>query len=59
MGKVDSIHGTMVTGELSSPEVDDVLDDLAEIVTSMDGEVMVLQGDERPGQTGVAATGRF
>lgn len=58
-GKIDPIHGTMVAGELSNPEVDDVLDDLAEIVISMDGEVLVLQGDEMPSETGVAATYRF
>lgn len=58
-GKIDSIHGTMVPGELSDPEVDDVLDDLAEIVISMDGEVMVLQSGNMPSQTGAAATYRF
>lgn len=58
-GKIDAIEGTMVPGELSDPEIDDVLDDLAEIVMGMDGEVLVLQSDEMPSQTGVAATYRF
>jgi len=58
-GKIDAINGTMVPGELSNPEIDDVLDDLAEIVMGMDGEVLVLQSDEMPSKTGVAATYRF
>lgn len=58
-GKIDTIKGTIVSGELSDPEVDDVLDDLAELVLSMDGEVMVLQDSDMPSKTGVAATYRF
>lgn len=58
-GKIDTTNGIMVPGELANPEIDDVLDDLAELVMSMDGEVIVLQNKEMPSQTGVAATYRF
>lgn len=58
-GKIDTTNGIMVPGELANPEIDDVLDDLAELVMSMDGEVIILQNKEMPSQTGVAATYRF
>ena len=39
--------------------VDDLLDDLAELVLRMGGQVQVVPADRMPTQTGVAATYRF
>jgi hypothetical protein len=41
------------------PEVDDLLDDIAELALKMGGEVVVVPSDRMPGETGVAATYRF
>jgi hypothetical protein len=51
--------GQALPGDLSDPGVDDVLDDLAELVLRMKGEVVVVPADRMPSDTGVAATYRF
>lgn len=57
-GTVDAT-GRIEPGELSHPEVGDVLDDLAEAVLRMKGQVVVVPADRMPSRTGVAATYRF
>jgi len=58
-GKIDKATGKIKPGELSSPELDDVLDDLAEMVLRMNGEVVVVPSEQMPSATGVAALYRF
>jgi hypothetical protein len=58
-GRIDAATGQIQTGDLSNPEVDDLLDDLAEIVSSKDGQVMVIPPEQMPTKTGAAATCRY
>lgn len=58
-GKLDPTSGKLEFGDLHHPEVDDVLDDFAELALKMDGQVMLLAADEMPTTTGVAAIYRF
>ena len=56
---VHDATGRMKPGVLSDPGVDDVLDDLAEAVLRMKGEVVVVPAERMPTDTGVAATFRY
>jgi len=58
-GKIDGASGQIQTGELSDPEVDDVLDDLAELVLRMKGDVLVVPTARMPSSSGVAAIYRY
>lgn len=58
-GRIDPDAGLILTDDLADPEVDDVLDDLAENVLRRKGEVVVVPADRMPSKTGVAATYRF
>jgi hypothetical protein len=58
-GKIDRATGKFQPGDLSHPEVDDVLDDLAELVLRMKGEVVVVPAERMPSKTGAAASYRF
>lgn len=58
-GKIDHATGRIQSGDLSNPEVDDVLDDLAELVLRMKGDVVVVPVERMPSDTGVAATYRY
>jgi len=49
----------LVPGEFGRPDVDDVLDDLAEIGLRMKGTVVVVPSKRMPTMTGVAATFRY
>ncbi len=51
--------GRVEPHDLSNPEVDDVLDDLAEMVISTKGEVVVVPKEQMPSTTGLSATLRF
>lgn len=53
------ITGNTQKKDLSNPKVDDLLDDMAELVTKMGGEVMVLPADKIPSETGLAAIYRY
>lgn len=57
-GRLDAT-GKIEPKELSNPEVDDILDDLAESVLKMKGEVVVVPKDRMPSKTGLAATFRY
>jgi len=46
-------------GELSDPDMDDVLDDLAELVLQSGGEVIIVPAERMPVDTGVAAIYRY
>jgi hypothetical protein len=58
-GRVANAHGHVEHGELQDPEVGDLLNDLAEAVARMKGEVVVVPRDRMPCATGVAAIYRF
>lgn len=58
-GKLDPATGLLEFGDLAHPEVDDLLDDLAELALRKGGEVLVVPGDRMPSDSGAAATYRF
>jgi hypothetical protein len=58
-GRIDRGARTVRTDRLENPEVDDVLDDLAELVLNTGGEVVVVPHDRMPTETGAAAVYRF
>lgn len=58
-GRFDAAAGTVAAARLRNPEVDDVLDDLAEEVLRRGGEVVVVPAVAMPTATGLAATFRF
>ena len=58
-GVIQRATGFITRGEASSPYFDDVLDDLAQIVLQMGGEVMMLKPADMPEDTGAAAIFRY
>jgi hypothetical protein len=58
-GRIDAATGRVEFTELAHPEVDDTLDDLAELVLSAGGRVVVVPAARMPTTTGVAAIYRF
>lgn len=58
-GKIDLNTGEINYGNIDSPDNDDVLDDLAELVLSKGGSVLVLDEVQIPSDTGVAAFYRY
>jgi hypothetical protein len=58
-GKIDATTGKIARRDLADPEVDDVLDDIAETVVRMKGEAIVVPTQRMPSTTGVAAIYRY
>ena len=58
-GKIDPHTGSLMFGDLDKPDMDDVLDDMAEIVFRYGGRTVVLPVDLMPGSSGVAALYRY
>lgn len=58
-GKVDPNTGQLQPSELADPEVDDVLDDLAETVLRTGGDVVVVPKERMPTTSGAAAVFRY
>jgi len=58
-GKIDQVSGEITFDDLSQPDIDDVLDDLAVLVMRMKGTVHVLPARAMPTATGVAAILRY
>lgn len=58
-GSLDPSSGRISFDQLAHPNVDDLLDDLAELVLKKGGEVVVVPADSMPTQTGAAAIYRF
>lgn len=54
-GKIDETIGKVEFGNLEDPGQNDVLDDLAELVLRMGGDVVLIPQDKMPVKTGVAA----
>ncbi len=58
-GRIDTATGRVDFAKLADPEVDDALDDLAELVLQAGGRVVVVPAARMPSATGVAAIYRF
>jgi len=58
-GRLDAETGGIETADLDNPEIDDLLDDLAEMVMKKGGRVVVIPAERMPTETGVAAIQRF
>jgi hypothetical protein len=58
-GVVDQTSGRIRPGDLASPEVGDLLDDLAEMVLVKGGELVVVPAARMPTSVGVAAVYRY
>jgi sirohydrochlorin ferrochelatase len=58
-GRIDASTGRVAFAELADPEVDDTLDDLAELVLNAGGRVVVVPAARMPSTTGVVAIYRF
>ena len=58
-GRLDAKTGGLRPGDLSDPEVDDLLDDVAEAALRRDGQVVVVPADRMPTRTGLAAVFRY
>lgn len=58
-GRLDRTSGQIEAADLSEPDVDDVLDDLAEMVLRMDGQVIAVPPEMMPTDAGLAAIYRY
>jgi hypothetical protein len=58
-GHLDTKTGRITLGNLEDTQVDDLLDDLAELVLRKGGNVVVVPAADMPSKTGVAAAFRF
>lgn len=58
-GVIDRTTGAIKSGDLAAPEVDDMLDDLAELVLVNGGEVVVVPAERMPTPSGLAAVYRY
>ena len=58
-GHLDEVTGQVEFGDLSHPEVDDLLDDLGELVLKRGGQVVVVPTERMPTETGAAAIYRY
>jgi hypothetical protein len=58
-GLLDVATGRVERAKLSAPHVDDLLDDLAELVASKGGAVLVVPADSMPSRTKLAAIYRY
>jgi hypothetical protein len=58
-GHVDSTTGRITFGNAEDVQVDDLLDDVAELVLRKGGSVVVVPAADMPSETGVAAAFRF
>lgn len=58
-GRIDLKTGVVHPAELQDPQVDDMLDDLAEQVLRTGGEVIMVPAQRMPATTGLAAIYRF
>jgi hypothetical protein len=52
------VSGAITFLEMADPQVDDLLDDVAELVIKRGGNVIVVAAENMPTKTGIAATFR-
>jgi hypothetical protein len=58
-GRIDTLSGDIKLDDLGNPEVDDLLDDIAEVVLRNRGQVVIVPAERMPVDTGLAAIYRF
>src|SRR5215469_1470954 len=58
-GHIDSSSGRIEFDDISHPQIDDLLDDLAELVLNKGGQVVVVPPERMPVTTGAAAIYRY
>lgn len=58
-GRLDPATGAVAARALDDPEVDDLIDDIAETVLRARGEVVVAPAERMPGECGLAAILRY
>jgi hypothetical protein len=58
-GRLDPATGAISRADLADPEVDDLIDDIAEAVLRARGEVVVVPTERMPGECGLAAILRY
>lgn len=58
-GVLDRVTGSIRAMDIAHPDADDMLDDLAEVVLSRGGEVIVVPADRMPTDSGLAAIFRY
>ena len=58
-GRIDRDTARVQPGDLAHPEIGDVLNDLAELVLEMRGEVVMVPAQRMPSSTGIAAMYRY
>ncbi len=58
-GRIDAVTGELTSDDLSKPDVDDLLDDLAELAERQGGEVVVVPRERMPTTSGIAAIYRY
>lgn len=58
-GRLDDVTGEVEFDDMAQPDVDDLLDDLAEKVLKAGGQVIVVPAERMPSDTGLAAIYRF
>ncbi|MBK7703849.1 MAG: hypothetical protein IPI34_13655 [bacterium] len=58
-GVIDRTTGAVRSCDLQTPEADDMLDDLAELVLGKGGTVVVVPSERMPAPTGLAASYRY
>ena len=58
-GRIDRTTGQVQAGDLSDPDFDDLLDDLAELILRMKGDVVIVPSDRMPSGSGAAAIYRY
>jgi len=58
-GHLDSFNGRIEFDDIHHPQVDDLIDDLAELVLNKGGQVVVVPADRMPTATGAAAIYRY
>jgi hypothetical protein len=58
-GRLDRTSGAIQCDNLASPEIDDMLDDLAEVVLATGGSVVVVPAERMPTASGLAAIYRY
>lgn len=58
-GHLDPASGAFIAADLDDPQAEDLLDDIAEQVLRLGGEVVVLPPERMPSRTGLAAIYRY
>jgi hypothetical protein len=58
-GRINTATGDIVSGDLTDPMVDDVLDDLGELALKMGARVVIVPAERMPTRTGIAAIYRY